>query len=97
MGQSALLLPAARQTPFSRGFLTSSKLLQEDLSELKGKRVYLEPHFVHTSPVKDYFTGPTGVERRSPTLQAIVRTDAPGLTFITIPVSNHLIFPRSPA
>jgi hypothetical protein len=141
-----------------------SELSPEDLSELKGKRVYLETHFVHTSPVKDYadkrlalalqrrfdaqlvdsaaeaeqvmtvfynslatdqsdfgfsiplgfvpgagadtkiniltlekyhgiaemyyFVGPTGVERRSPTRQAVVRTDALGLPFITIPVSN---------
>lgn len=35
-----------------------------------------------------YFIGPTGVEHRSATLQAIVRTDALGLPFITIPFSN---------
>lgn len=140
------------------------ELSQEDLSELKGKRVYLETHFVHASEVKDYadrrlalalqrrfdvqlvdyaaeadqvmivfynslgtdqsdfgfsiplgfvpgtganakiniltlekyhgiaemyyFTGPTGTERRSATLQAVVRTDALGLPFITIPISN---------
>jgi hypothetical protein len=35
-----------------------------------------------------YFIGPSGVEHRSATLQAIVRTDALGLPFITIPFSN---------
>jgi hypothetical protein len=35
-----------------------------------------------------YFIGPTGVEKRSATLQAVVRTDALGLPFITIPISN---------
>lgn len=35
-----------------------------------------------------YFIGPTGVENRSATLQAVVRTDALGLPFITIPISN---------
>jgi len=35
-----------------------------------------------------YFIGPSGVEHRSATLQAIVRTDALGLPFITIPFSE---------
>lgn len=35
-----------------------------------------------------YFIGQTGVEHRSPTIQAVVRTDALGLPFITIPISN---------
>lgn len=35
-----------------------------------------------------YFLGPTGVESRSATFQAIVRTDALGLPLITIPISN---------
>ncbi len=35
-----------------------------------------------------YFIGPTGIENRSATLQAVVRTDALGLPFITIPISN---------
>ncbi|PVY70079.1 hypothetical protein C8D92_110110 [Tamilnaduibacter salinus] len=35
-----------------------------------------------------YFIGATGVENRSDTLQAVVRTDALGLPFITIPFSN---------
>lgn len=140
------------------------ELPQEDLSGLKGKRVYLETHFVHASDVKDYadkrlalalqrrfgaqlvdfraeadqvmtvfynslatdqsdfgfsiplgfvpgadastkiniitlekyhgiaemyyFIGPTGVENRSSTLKAVVRTDALGLPLITIPISN---------
>ena len=140
------------------------KLSQEELGELKGKRVYLKTHFVRASDVKDYadnrlalalqrrfgarlvesaaeadqvmtvfysslatdqsdfgfsiplgfvpgadastkiniitlekyhgiaemyyFVGPTGIENRSVTLQAIVRTDALGLPFITIPISN---------
>ena len=35
-----------------------------------------------------YFIGPTGIEHRSATLRAVVRTDALGLPFITIPFSN---------
>lgn len=35
-----------------------------------------------------YFIGPTGIEHRSDTLQAVVRTDALALPFITIPISN---------
>lgn len=35
-----------------------------------------------------YFIGATGVEQRSATLQAVVRTDALGLPLITIPLSN---------
>ena len=35
-----------------------------------------------------YFIGPTGIESRSATLQSVVRTDALGLPFITIPISN---------
>lgn len=35
-----------------------------------------------------YFVGPTGTESRSATLQAVVRTNALGLPFITIPISN---------
>ena len=35
-----------------------------------------------------YFIGPTGIEHRSMTLRAVVRTDALGLPFITIPFSN---------
>ncbi|GGY81537.1 hypothetical protein [Marinobacter zhanjiangensis] len=140
------------------------KLPQEHLSGLRGQRVYLETHFLHTSGVKNYadkrlalalqrrfgaqlvdseaeadqimtvfynslatdqsdfgfsiplgfipgtganakiniitlekyhgiaemyyFLGPTGVEHRSATLQAVVRTDALGLPLITIPISN---------
>lgn len=140
------------------------KLPQEQLSELKGQRVYLETNFVHASEVKNYadkrlalalqrefgaqmvdskteadqimtvfynslatdqsdfgfsiplgfvpgatadtkislitlekyhgiaemyyFIGPTGIEHRSATLQAVVRTDALGLPLITIPISN---------
>lgn len=140
------------------------KLPQEQLSELKGQRVYLQTNFVHASEVKNYadkrlalalqrefgaqmvdskteadqimtvfynslatdqsdfgfsiplgfvpgaaadtkislitlekyhgiaemyyFIGPTGIEHRSATLQAVVRTDALGLPLITIPISN---------
>jgi len=35
-----------------------------------------------------YYVGPTGTENRSKVLQAKVRTDALGLPFITIPLSN---------
>lgn len=35
-----------------------------------------------------YYVGPTGTENRSKVLQARVRTDALGLPFITIPLSN---------
>ena len=140
------------------------KLPQEQLSGLRGQRIYLETNFVHASDVKNYadkrlalalqrrfgaqlvdsraeadqimnvfynslatdqsdfgfsiplgfvpgasadtkiniislekyhgisemyyFLGPTGVEHRSATLQAVVRTDALGLPLITIPLSN---------
>ena len=140
------------------------KLPQEQLSGLRGQRIYLETNFVHASDVKNYadkrlalalqrrfgaqlvdsraeadqimnvfynslatdqsdfgfsiplgfvpgasadtkiniislekyhgisemyyFLGPTGVEHRSATLQAVVRTDALGLPVITIPLSN---------
>lgn len=35
-----------------------------------------------------YYLGPTGTENRSKVIQAVVKTDALGLPFITIPISN---------
>lgn len=35
-----------------------------------------------------YYVGPTGTEHRSKVIQAVVKTDALGLPFITIPLSN---------
>lgn len=35
-----------------------------------------------------YYVGPTGTEHRSKVIQAVVKTDALGLPFITIPISN---------
>lgn len=35
-----------------------------------------------------YYVGPTGIEHRSKVIQAKVKTDALGLPFITIPLSN---------
>ncbi len=37
----------------------------------------------------DYFIGDSGIAKRSYTLQAVVRTDALGLPFITIPISDR--------